>query len=831
MLVPHSWLRDFAPFTLSAVELGTVFDELGMVVEGIEAVGDGLGGVVVGRVLEVSAIAGARVRRTRVDLGPVHGRDVEIVCGAPNVEAGQLVPVAVVGATLPGRFEIAKRKVMGIVSNGMICSERELALSGEGAGILVLPDGVGDPGDAFATAMGIERDDVFDLAIETNRPDANCVVGVARDAAARLGLPFAPPSATSADGVAIRALLDAPPAAAPAVVSDDALALAPRVGVAILDGCRIGPSPDWMAKRLLAAGMRPISNLVDISNYVMLELGQPTHPYDLDRLPGGGLSVRLAMAGETITTLDDAERIVGDGRAPDVLICDAVGTPVGIAGIMGGATSEVHEGTTRVLLEAAHFDRLTIAKTSKRLGLRSEASRRFERGVDPLGIEGAAARFIELAAEIAGATLVAWSVTESPADIPVRRPITLRTSAVNALLGTDLDAPRIDALLRPIGHTIDRVDAQTATVTPPSFRLDCDLEADLIEEVARHHGYASIPRTMPRSPLTGALSDRQRQRRLVREVLCGLGCTEAQGGLLIGPGDHDRAGLDETPGSVIVATDPMAKEESVLRRSLRPGLLKAIGFNLDRRADVVRLFEVGHTFTPTTKPTKPARHSPSEAALPDEAEVLTVLLAGGGTDASAAVAVWSTLAAALRLDGAHLEAPSEPERVVRALADGPIVERGLHPTRLAHVLSGDGSRLGLVGEVDPDVVAAWGIAGRVAVLEVDLDRILAAPRRDDVAPDISRFPSADIDLAFAVPDAVPAALIEASVRSAAGPLLAALHLFDVYRGAGMEAGVRSLAYALRFSSTERTLTDGEVGAARQACIDAVVAAHQGATLR
>ncbi|MEO5680662.1 MAG: phenylalanine--tRNA ligase subunit beta, partial [Acidimicrobiales bacterium] len=456
MRAPLSWLRDFAPFDLDPVELGRVFDDLGMVVEGIERVGEGLDSVVLGRVIEVAAIEGARVRRTRVDLGPEHGHDVQIVCGGPNVAAGQLVPVAVVGAVLPGDFRIGTRKVFGLESHGMICSAVEVGLGDDAAGIMVLDDDLGAPGDPFAPAMGIEPDVVYDLAIETNRPDASCIAGIARDAAARLGLPFSLPACP-----ALPADLPAP-AALPAVAGPE---LAPRFGVAVLEGATVGPSPGWLARRLTLAGMRPISNLVDISNYVMLELGQPTHPYDLDRLPGGGLGVRVAEPDEVVTTLDGAERRLGGGPSPDVLITDAEGTPVGIAGIMGGASSEVHDGTTRVLLEAAHFDRLTIAKTSKRLGLRSEASARFERGVDPCGIELAIARYAELARQSAGATVTAGAVVESPEHVPVRGPIRVRTARVNGLLGTDLDDDRIARLLAPIGFKSELVEPGIHQVT------------------------------------------------------------------------------------------------------------------------------------------------------------------------------------------------------------------------------------------------------------------------------------------------------------------------------------------------------------------------------
>jgi len=805
MRAPLSWLRDFAPFELDPVELGRVFDDLGMVVEGIERVGEGLEGVVLGRVLEVAAIEGARVRRTRVDLGDDHGRDVQIVCGAANVAAGQMVPVAVVGAVLPGDLRIGKRKVFGLESSGMICSAVELGLGQDAAGIMVLDDGIGDPGQPFAAAVGIEPDVVYDLAIETNRPDASCIAGIARDAAARLGLAFSLPSAPPLPD-------DLPaPDPLPGVHSPE---LAPRFAVAVLEGAAIGPSPGWLARRLTLAGMRPISNMVDISNYVMLELGQPTHPYDLDRLPGGGLGVRLAEAGEVLTTLDDVERRLGDGPSPDVLITDAEGTAVGIAGIMGGASSEVVEGTSRILLEAAHFDRLTIAKSSRRLGLRSEASARFERGVDPLGIEAAICRYIQLAAETAGAKVTAWAVVEAPEHVPRPDPIPLRTARVNALLGTDLDDQRIAGLLAPIGFEVVAVEPGLQQVTPPSFRLDADQEADVVEEVARHLSYSNIKPTVPSSPLVGGLSAHQRQRRHVREVLVGLGCTEAATGLLLGPGDHLRSGLAELEEGALRATDPLAKEESVLRRSLRPGLLRAVGFNLDRRQDRVHLFELGTVFTPSDG-TRPVRRVQAERWLPEETEMLAVLLAGGSADATTATRIWWSLADALRLEGPRLV----------AMAECP----GLHPTRSAAVLGASGSPLGVVGEIDPDVLSPLGIAGRVGVIELNLGLLLAEPRLSEQALPVSRYPSGDVDLAFSVPESVPAADVEATLRAAAGDLLERVALFDVYRGTGLPDSTRSLAFRLRFTAHDRTLTDADLSAIRQTCIDAV--GSVGAVLR
>ncbi len=783
MRVPLSWLRDFAPFDLGPTELGETLDDLGMVVEGIERIGEGLEGVVVARVLDVRPHPKAdRVRLTEVDTGD--GPPLQVVCGAPNVATGQLVALAPVGSVLPGDFRIGRRQVRGEWSEGMICSARELNLGDDADGIMVLPDGHA-PGSPLVQALGIEADVVYDLAIEGNRPDANSVAGVARDAAARLGLPFAIPNHPVPEG---------PPAAAElasiAVLSPE---LCPRFTGRVVTGVTVGPSPPLVARRLTLAGMRSISNVVDASNYVMLELGQPTHPYDLDLLPGRGLLVRRAEPGEVLVTLDGVERRVGDGD--DCLICDATGVPVGIAGIMGGASSEISGSTTSVLLETAYFEPMAIARTSKRLGLRTEASARFERGCDPEAIPRAAERFCSLlgAGQVAAGLL---DVREQPAP---PAPIRLRTERVNAILGTDLDDGGIRALLTPIGFTSTAVAPGVQDVVAPSFRPDAGTEIDLVEEVARHHGYGRIARTVPRSPYVGRLTPYQRGRRQLREVLVGAGISEALTPPLLAPGENERAGHT---GEEITAVDPLALEESVLRASLLPSLLKAVAYNASHQNPDVALFEIGHVF----------RVPPGERGLlPDERERLGVALAGTHGGAPAAKRLLDVVLAGVRVRGARIEAAVAP---------------GLHPTRTASVLVG-AEVLGHVGEVDPAVLAAFGIDGRVGWIEVDLAGLIPTERTYDQAVNVSKLPSSDLDLAFVVPDAVPASAVANTIGQAAGPLLVDLFLFDVYRSDRLGSHRRSLAYRLRLQAADRTLTDADVAEVRRRCIEAVAVAHQG----
>ena len=778
MRAPLSWLRDFAPFEGDPRDLGLALDELGLVVDAIERVGEGLGGITVARVLDRRPHPDAdKVQLVDVDAGA--GEVLQVVCGAFNFEADDLVPLAPVGAVLPDGMEIGRRKVRGQWSNGMLCSGRELGLSDDHAGIMILPAGI-TPGTPLDEALGIKPDVVFELDVTPNRPDALSVAGVARDLAAKLGIPFVLPDPKITEGSA-----DVTSLTSVVVESPD---LCPRFTARVLQDVAIGPSPDWVAARVTLAGMRPINNVVDASNYVMLELGQPTHPYDLDLLPGRGLLVRRAKPGETLVTLDDVERRLHED---DCLICDAEGTPVGIGGVMGGASSEISDSTSSVLLEAAYFTPMAIARTSKRLGLRTEASARFERGCDPEGIDRAVTRFCELI----GAPLARGMIDVRTDGAQARR-ISVRTARVNTLLGTDLGDGEIKRYLEPIGFEVGPAADGAQEVVAPTFRPDVTAEIDVVEEVARHYGYSRIRRTVRRGEQVGRLTPYQRERRLVRSVLRAQGVSEAIGSPLIGPEDHERAG---TPAPAIEAENPISVDESVLRASLAPNLLRSLAFNAGHRNPAVRLFEIGRVFSP-----------PDEGQqLPVEVEELSVVLAWDGDGAVAARLLWDRLADTLRLDDVRLDNGSVP---------------GLHPTRAARIVVG-GAALGALGEIDPDVAAGHGIDRPVGWITCDLQRVHAAARRSGDASPVSRFPSSDIDLAFAVSDEVPAGAVEETVRAAGGELLVDVRLFDVYRGDAVDDGARSLAYRLRFCALDRTLTDEEVGDARRRVIEAVESAH------
>jgi phenylalanyl-tRNA synthetase beta chain len=778
MRVPLSWLRDFASIDGSPSEIAAALSGLGLVVEGVETFGEGLSDIVVARVLATRPHPNAdKVQVVDVDNGD--GAELQIVCGAFNFAAGDLVPLAPIGARLPGGMQISRRNVRGQWSNGMLCSGSELALSTDGDGIMIL-DADLVPGTPLTDALGIVADVVFDVDVTPNRPDALSMAGVARDLAAHLGVGFAipePPALSGGDhGDLVTVVVESPD-------------LCPQFTATVLTGVTIGPSPQWMAQRLTLAGMRPINNVVDVSNYVMLELGQPNHPYDLDRLPGGGLLVRRARDGETLVTLDDVERALGPD---DCLICDAESTPVGIGGIMGGASSEISASTTTVALEAAWFDPVAIARTSKRVGLRTEASVRFERGVDSEGVARAVARFCELAAEVAGAR-VAGATVDVRADLPRPGRVVVRTSRVNEILGTDLSAGEVSGYLQPIGFRCTPTGEGDFRVDIPSWRPDCEREIDVIEEVARHHGYTEIVRTMPPIARVGGLTPYQRDRRMVRDVLVGAGLSEAWATSFLAPEDLARAGL---PPEAVEVENPLAAEESILRPSLLPGLLRAVAANAGHRRPDVGLFEIGHVFLPP----------PEGQQLPDEPEHLAVAL--GERDARDAARTWRVLTAGMRLVDVAMEAAALP---------------GLHPTRSARLVAG-GRPVGAIGEVDPQVLAAYDIEGRVGWIEVDLEALLASPPRPARYQPVSRFPSADIDLAFVVDEGVAAEAVERTLARAAGDVLERVWLFDVFRSPALE-GARSLAWRLRFSALDHTLTEDELTALRLRCIDAVTSAH------
>ncbi len=681
MRAPLSWIREFTPIDAAPAEIADALNQLGLEVEAIDEPGRGINGVIVARIVDVVPHPDAdRIRLADVEFGDGVQR---VVCGAPNIEAGMLVPLARVGAVLPGDFTIERRKIRGIVSEGMLCSPKELGLGDDHGGILELPVDA-ELGADVREVLGLDEV-VFELAITPNRPDAMGVIGVARELAAHFGLPFdahdhpAPGLADQIDGATV-------------VVEDTDRC--PRLTAAVAR-VALGPSPDWMQRRLRAAGMRPISNVVDVTNYVMLERCRPLHAFDLERMGGRGILVRTARAGEKLTTLDGVERTLTE---EDLLICDAQGTPHAIAGIMGGAAAEVSDATTEIILESAYFDPITVARTSKRLGLRSEASARFERGIDPNGTVTGAMRALELLAQVAQADPPGPVIDAYPR--PIERPrIMVRTARVNALLGTASTPDELQALLTPLGIDTERGGEEFVAIAP-MFRPDLQREIDIVEEVARRIGLDHITRTVPANPhQVGALTRGQRERRAITDVLIGAGFDEIYTLPLLAPSDLARVGHDVE--AVVEVENPLRAEESILRPALLPGVLRAAAYNAAHGAANVALFEDGTVFAP------PSSWPPPEGATPATERFHVAMVRTGAvvrtpyeSDRAVApadmVAVVEALAEELRLHEWALEAGSGP---------------GFHPARAARVLV-DGVDAGVVGEIAPEVRDALALPGR-----------------------------------------------------------------------------------------------------------------------
>ena len=786
MKVLLSWLRDFAPLAGSPADLGDQMSDLGMAVESMQVPGEGLGDIVVARVLELRPHPDAdRIQIVLVDAGGE--QHLQICCGAFNMSVGDLVPLAPVGATLPDGMAIGRRKMRGEWSEGMLCSASELGIPGHDDGIFLLGPRASDgeppvPGEPLTSALGMASDVIYDLEINPNRPDALCVAGVARDLAARLGEPFSlpnPPSlpdGSTGDSVAID------------LVDPD---LCGRFAVAVVDGVVVGPSPGWLRQRLEAVGQRSVNNVVDVSNYVMWELGLPNHAYDLDRLSTEGglpavLRTRWAREGERITTLDGVDRVLN----PEIgVIANGADVPVALAGVMGGLSTEVSSSTTSLAVEFAWWHPMAIARASRLLSLRSEASARYERGCDPEAVVLAASRFVDLLSSICPTVTVRGGLGEARGRVTEPTVVELRTSRVNRLLGTELQTEAIPPLLIPIGFSCAPGDEDTLVVGVPTWRPDTTTETDVIEEVARHFGYANLPVRRPAQPTTGGLSQRQMLRRQVRATMVGLGAYEAMPTPLLSADDLAAVGL--APEAVTI-TNPLAAEESVLRPSLRPGLLRAVVHNSAHRNSDVSLFEVGRVFRPTE----------SDSPLPDEPEYLAAVFSGHA--APVAVHALDVVADAIGITFELVAAESS----------------GLHPSRSAEIRRGS-DLIGLVGEIDPAVVERLGLVGPVAWIELDLDAAVSWEGDQHQYQAVSRYPSTDIDLAFVLEDQHPAGSLRTCIVGAAGPLLVEVRLLDVYRGPGIAEGTRSITHRLRLQAPDRTLTEAEVAEVRDAVVLAV----------
>jgi phenylalanyl-tRNA synthetase beta chain len=821
MKIPLSWLRDFIEITETPEELREVFDDLGLVVEGVELTGQNIDAVLVAKVLEIHPIDGAdRIRRVIIEAGE---GPLEIVCGAMNFVEGNHVPFAPIGAVLPGDFAIAKRVMKGITSNGMLCSARELRINEDHGGLYVLDDLITPViGQPLVEALGITPDVIFDISVEGNRPDAWSVEGVARDLGARLGRPVKSPSVAIPNGALTNEIAKAS-IAAPTECG--------RLTLSIIENITVKPSPTWIQQRLSGAGMRPISNVVDASNYVMLELGQPNHPYDASKVVGKSLGVRHAVAGETIKTLDGVVReLAKPGRGlgdsgVDVVIVDGNDAILGLAGVMGGDASGVSESTTEVLFEAAFFDPMTIARSSKRHGLRSEASARFERGVDPELAIRATARFVEILKQ--SCPEIIWR--SEPLDVRGQLPrvptISLSASDIERSLGLDIPLDDATRLLEAINFSVES-DDDGLKVRPSTARLDvrdgAAGRADVIEEIARLYSYLRLPRRVPNWAEPGGLSKAQRLRRHLRDVVVDFGAAEAWTPTLGSDADFEL--LDS--GERVRVTNPLASEESVLRNTLVTGLVRAWARNVERGTGDLILSELGNVFihpkaAASPRSTKGGVAGSVTLQLPEERERLGVLLGRPEDDAKTAVAFATGIFNRLGLADVVLRSPEQ-------------VPMGFHPTRVAEAVDRQSqSVLGYVGEVSPLLLAALETPEdrRVGLVDLDFEAIADESRAIRLATEAkipSKFPSAHVDLAFVAPDSLHADDLRCALQRAAQEV-EAVALFDVYRGASLGENVRSLAYSVRLTPADSTFTDAQIATIRALLVE--TARGLGAELR
>jgi phenylalanyl-tRNA synthetase beta chain len=782
MKVSLRWLQEFIDLpTSDTAELSDVLTMLGHEVERIATLDVDWSDVYVGRVEGIAAHPDAdKVRVCQVNTG---SGPEQIICGAWNFSEGAHVAVAKPGAVLPGDFHIGQRTIRGVESNGMICSERELGLGDDHAGILVL-DGEPELGTPFSDLVELP-DVVFDLSITSNRPDAMSLVGIARDLSAHFRVPYRVPER----------LLDPVPGSPAIAVKIEDPGGCRRFTAREIRGVTIGRSPLWVRHRLAKAGVRAISNVVDVTNYVMLELGHPLHAFDADRIAGDRLVVRRASEGESLVTLDD---VVRDLTPDDLIIYDSEG-PTSMSGTMGGARSEVSDATVNVLMEAASWDPPTIMYMSRRHGLMSEASGRFERGVDPNLTDMADARAAAMVAELAGGEVLDGFVDEIATPID---PITLDLSLghVERILGPGFTSDEVGGILERLGMEVSGGDPLSVVV--PTYRPDITRPVDLIEEVARIHGYDRFPATLPLGR-AGGLTAEQKRLRTLKSALVGIGLFEAVTLPFVTAEDLAGFGWAEDDRLLRVA-NPLREEEATMRPTLLPGLLGTARFNLSRGSGSMAAFETARVFSGDA--------SEIDERLPHQVDRLAWVLAGDTGPSALGVAPFRADSSVSFSVLRHVLAVLGHS----ALTLKPQGAPGFHPGRSAGVVL-DGEMVGHVGELTPAAARYFELPERAAIGELDLAPLLApVPLAEAVSP--SPFPHVDFDLSFVVTDDLPVADLIGATRKAGEGLLESARVFDVFRGPGVDPGTRAVAIRYRLRAADHTLTNEEVAPVRAAMI-------------
>jgi phenylalanyl-tRNA synthetase beta chain len=814
MRVPLSWLRDYVDIDMPPRRLAEELTVRGMEAE-VETADAGWTDVVVGRLVEVDRHPNAdTLWLTKVDIG-AGGEPIEIVCGAQNLEVGQLVPAALVGSVLPGERRIERSKIRGVVSNGMLCSAVELGLGADADGIHIL--GHADeirPGTPLAEVVG---ETVLDVDVKPNRGDALSMVGLAREIAAFTGsqLRLPPVGVEETDE----------PADAHISIRIEEPELNPRFTARWLDNVTNGPSPDWMQRRLVAAGMRPVSAVVDVTNYVMHELGQPMHAYDADAIPDGQIVVRRGREGERLMTIDHVDRILDERM---LVIADRE-RAIGLAGIMGGASTEVTEATTRVILESAIFHGPTIRNTARRLGLRSEASMRHEKGIGhdlPLLAADRAARLI---AEGTGASVGRGIVDNDPAPKAPRR-IVVSVDRLRRLLGIELDARTVGELLAPLGFGVTGSD-DALEVSVPAYRLDVAVPADVAEEVARAYGYERIEGRLPYAALPPFRADPGAGRNRARRVLAGMGLDEVVTYALIGPDDLARMGRDPGDPALVRIYNPLSADHSVMRPAMTPSLLSALAENARRRRSDAWMFELGKVYWYRADGQHTPRDTRADTAGTGRYESWELGIALSGVAAPPApgeAAIPADVAAIKGVVDALHDALGAPRPTYRA-EDPASRHAHRHPGRTALILDAAGRAYGSLGEVHPRVVDEWGLSGRPVDASLAIDRLLELVPDATRSRPISSAQPVDRDLSVVVDEGTPLGEVLRVARMSAGPMLEELRPFDVYHGEQIGPGRVSYALTFRFQPLEA----GQEGAVDKALskVRGSLQHHLGAEIR
>jgi phenylalanyl-tRNA synthetase beta chain len=788
MKVTLSWLKEYVDLDLTAEQIAEIFDLSGTEVDSVTKIGGEIKGVVVGEVKSISPHPQAdRLSYCRVDLGE-ETRD--IVCGAKNISVGDKVPVALEGAVLPNGQRIKKSKIRGLLSEGMICSGEELKLEEKSDGVMILSK-TAPLGCSLSKALELE-DWLFDLEITPNRPDCLGVIGLARELAAITGQKLKLPKARLREGAGMTK-----DKVEVEVVDTN---LCPRYVARVIEGVRIAPSPYWLSSRLRSVDIRPVNNVVDVTNYVMMVTGQPLHAFDLKLLKGRKIIVRRAKDSEAIITIDHQRRFL----TPEMLVIADEEHPVALAGIMGGFDSEISEGTQTLLLESANFKPSNIMRTSRKLNLTSESSYRFEKGVDIGGTLFAANLAAQLIVQIAGGELLAQAI-DLRSSLGSQRRIAFRVGRVNKILGTKLSASKVEKILNSLEIKTSKDSNKDKLMAKiPTFRVDLEREIDLIEEVARLHGLNNIASNLPQSTskARGANETQLDKIRLVELVLAS-GFSQAINYSFISQTDLDKLQLPEDHPwrQVVSLSNPISEEQSIMRPTLLPSLLGNIAYNLNRGETDLGLFELGKIFIPSLE------------KAPKEVEILAIAATGrsnswhwSGSDRLVDFfdlkGLMEFIAGQFNLEDLHFQVAQHPS---------------FHPGITAEILAGN-SVIGLVGQIHPAVQSAFQIKQAVVAMEILVDSFLAKKKPHRAIKEIPKFPFIDVDLAFVVSERVTQERLSNLISSVGGKLLESLNLFDVYRGPQVPSGTKSLAYRLRFRSSKRTLTESEVEKIKQRII-------------